>query len=174
MLRDLDLTSLAHELKPVAGEPLHYRPAKTPNVLARPFASFREGQRYFVYLDPKMDRRIPHSDMIFRGRWNNAGGFRFSNEVGAFAEGEFEGTGVRWLGKRFNDGGKAEVTVDGQVVSIVDQYGPGRDLPFDWSQRGLAPGHHKIRIRLLADKSPASLDRFLNVAGLEILPDDKP
>jgi DUF1680 family protein/acetyl esterase/lipase len=94
-LRVLDFTSMEHVLKPVAGDPLHFRPANAPNVLARPFASFREGQRYFVYLDPKMGRRIPHSVMTFRGRWNNAGGFRFSNEVGAFAEGEFEGTGVR-------------------------------------------------------------------------------
>jgi hypothetical protein len=31
------------------------------------------------------------------------------------------------------------------------------------------PGRHKIRIRLLADKPPSSSDRFLNVAGFEIL-----
>jgi hypothetical protein len=56
----------------------------------------------------------------------------------------------------------------------VNQYGPGRDLSFDWSYRGLASGPHKIRIRLLAEKPAPSTDRFLNVAGLEILTDTAP
>jgi hypothetical protein len=51
----------------------------------------------------------------------------------------------------------------------VNQYGPGRGLPFDWSYRGLVAGPHKIRIRLLAEKPAPSTDRFLNVAGLENL-----
>ncbi len=79
------------------------------------------------------------------------------------------GRGVRWLGRRFDDAGTAEVSIDDRVVATVDQYGPGRDLPFDWSHRGLASGRHKIRIRILAEKSKASTDRFINVAGLEML-----
>jgi hypothetical protein len=62
---------------------------------------------------------------------------------------------------------KYGVSIDGRVVGIVNQYGPGRDLPFDWSYRGLAPGPHKIRILLLAEKPASSSNRFLNVAGLE-------
>ena len=118
-----------------------------------------------------MGRRIPHTDLTFTGRWNNAGIFRFSNEVDATAEGQFEGTGVRWLGWRFNDAGTGEVSIDGRVIGIVNQYGPGRDLPFDWTHRGLPPGRHTIRIRLRAEKVDASSDRFLNVAGLEVLTD---
>ena len=174
MLRDVDLMALEQVLTPVAGEPLHYRLARNPSVLARPFASFGADRRYFVYLDPEMGRRIPHSDLTFTGRWSNAGVFHFSNEIGAIVEGQFEGTGVRWLGRRFGDAGNAEVSIDGRVVGIVDQYGPGRDLPFDWSHRGLAPGHHKIRIRILAEKPGPSSDRFLNVAGLEVLTDTAP
>jgi DUF1680 family protein len=174
VLRDLDLTALEKLLAPVPGEPLQFHLAKNPRVIARPFASFGAEERYFVYLDPAMGRRIPHSAMKFKGRWNNAGVFRFSNEVGAVAEGQFEGTAVRWLGKRFNDAGTAEVSIDGKVVDVVNQYGPGRDLPFDWSHRGLAQGHHTIRIRLLAEKPEASSDRFLNVAGLEVPADNGP
>ena len=59
VLQGLDLTALEQVLKPVAGEPLHYRPAGKPSVVARPFASYGPGQRYFVYLDPEMGRRIP-------------------------------------------------------------------------------------------------------------------
>ena len=67
------------------------------------------------------------------------------------------------------DGGKAEVRIDGKVVAIVDQYGPGRNLPFEWSQKNLALGPHSIRLRLLDEKLPQSKDRFINVAGFECL-----
>ena len=81
---------------------------------------------------------------------------------------------MRWLGYRFNDAGTAEVSIDGHIVGIVNQYGPGRDLPFEWSQRGLSLGHHTIRIRILAEKAARSADRFLNVAGLELLDSSAP
>ena len=138
LLRGTDLRDLEKALTPVPGEPLHYRLAGNASVVARPFASFGPEQRYFVFLDRSMGRRIPHQEMKFTGRWNNAGVFRFSNEVGAIAEGQFEGTGVRWLGRRFDDAGTAEVSIDDRVVATVDQYGPGRDLSFDWPHRGLA------------------------------------
>ncbi len=171
VLQDLDLTALGQVLTPVAGEPLHYRLAAKPTVVARPFASYGPDQRYFVYLDPEMGRRIPHTDLKFSGPWNDAGVFRFSNQVGATVLGQFEGTGVRWLGNRFNDAGTAEVSIDGRVVGIVDQYGPGRNLPFDWTYRGLPKGPHTIRIRIRAEKAKASSNHFLNVAGLEVLGD---
>ncbi len=169
VLRRVDHTHLENVLVPVLREPQHYRLAGNPSVVARPFASYGPAQRYFVYVDPSMGSRIPHGDLTFTGRWNNAGVFRFSNEVGAVAEGQFEGTGVRWLGRRFDDAGTAEVSIDGRVAGIVNQYGPERDLPFDWSHRGLAPGRHKIRIRILAEKPERSSDRFINVAGIEAL-----
>ncbi|QEH33835.1 hypothetical protein OJF2_23650 [Aquisphaera giovannonii] len=165
----VDFDALENALVPMDGRPLRYRAAWDSSLVARPFASFGAGERYFVYLDPSMGSRIPHLDMQFRGRWNDAGAFRFSNEVGATAEGQFEGTGVRWLGKRFDDAGTAEVSIDGKFVAVVDQFGPGRDLPFDWSHRGLSPGRHAIRITVLERKADASLNRFVNVAGIEVL-----
>ena len=84
----------------------------------------------------------------------------------------FEGAGIRWLGYRFDDAGWAEVQIDSNVVATVDQYGPGRDLPFDWSWRNLAPGPHTLRLRLLPEKTDASKDHYLNVAGFELLTSD--
>ena len=123
---------------------------------------------------PAFVRRIPHSDLTFTGRWDDNDMFRFSNEVGATAEGQFEGTGVRWVGWRFDNGGTSEVAIDDKVVGIVNQHGPGRVLPFDWSHRGLTPGRHTIRIRVLAEKPEASSDRYANVAGLDVLIDPAP
>jgi len=167
-LQRLDVAALDRVLVPEA-QPLCFGLVTNHAVHARPCYSFRAGERYFIYLDPKMGTRIPYSEVKFTGQWHDAGVFRFSNEVAATAECEFEGTGVRWLGRRFDDAGCAEITIDGKLVGVVDQFGPGRDLPFDWTQHGLSPGRHTIRLRLLPDKPEQSKDRYLNVIGFEAL-----
>jgi hypothetical protein len=169
MLRRLDVTALERILSPAPEQPLRFTLASNSAVQVRPFYSLPAGERYFIYLDPRMGTRISHQNVKFTGQWNDAGAHRFSNEVGATAECRFEGSGIRWLGWRYNDAGRAEISIDGQVIGIVDQYGPGRDLPFDWSRRGLAPGPHTIRLRLLPDKPESSSDRYLNVRGFEVL-----
>jgi hypothetical protein len=120
-------------------------------------------------LDPAAAWQIPPRSIAFQGRWNDAGAFRFTNAVGATAESTFEGTGIRWLGFRFDDAGRADVAIDGKVVAQVSQYGPGRELPFDWSHRHLKPGRHTIKLTLLPTKDAASRDRYINVVGFEIL-----
>jgi DUF1680 family protein len=168
--RKIDLTHLEQTFAPSESEPLTYRLLADPNVLLRPFAAYREGEPYFLYLDPASENRVSYRAATFSPGWAEGGQFRFGNRVGATAEYGFEGVGIRWLGYRFDDAGRAEVRIDGKAVAIVDQYGPGRDLPFQWEHRGLAPGKHTIKLTLLPDKNPASHDRFLNVAGFETLP----
>jgi uncharacterized protein len=168
-VRKVDTAHLDRVLSPVAWAPWRFGLASDPAVTAGPFAKLKAGERYFMYIDPAMGAQIPHMDVAFTGQWHDAGVFRFSSEVGATAGCEFEGTGVRWLGRRFDDAGTAEIAIDGAVVARVDQYGPGRDLPFDWARRGLPAGRHTIRLRLLPEKPAASRDRFLNVAGFEVL-----
>jgi DUF1680 family protein len=170
-LSQLDLSAPERSLKPVSGRPLTFSASSNSAIRAKPLFEFHAGERYFVYLDPAMGKRIPYMEVKFTGNWQESGAFRFSNEPGAAAECEFDGTGIRWLGRRFNDAGVAEITIDGAVVGVVDQYGPGRDLPFDWSHAGLPRGHHSIRLRLLQDKPEKSIDRFLNIAGFEVLED---
>ena len=168
-LGSLDVSKLRQELIEQPGHLLAFKLNSDPNIQARPFASFGEGERYFMYLDPSMGRRISYQDVKFTGKWHDAGAFRYCNEVGATAECEFDGTGVRWLGRRFDDAGEAEISIDGKPIANVDQYAPGRDLPFDWSHQGLASGRHTIRLRLLPDKPEKSSNRFLNVIGFEAL-----
>jgi hypothetical protein len=165
----LDLGHLEPSLVPVAGEALTWRLKGDPEVLLRPFYVYKENEPYYLYLDPAAARRIPVRNITFSGKWQEAGLFRYTNEVGASAECTFEGTAIRWLGYRFDDAGQAEVSIDGKVVGRASQYGPGRNLPFDWSRRNLKPGRHTIRISLLEDKVPRSRDRYINVAGFEVL-----
>jgi hypothetical protein len=167
--RLIDFDHLGQQLTPSPGEPLTYHLVSDPSILVRPFYAFKEGEPYFVYLDPSAPTRISYRQLTFTGNWNDGGIFRYTNTVGATAECAFEGTGLRWLGQKFDDAGRGEVRIDGQVVAIVDQYGPGRGLPFTWEHLGLAPGKHTVRITLLADKTPESKDRFINVAGFELV-----
>jgi hypothetical protein len=168
-VRKLDLDHLDRSLTPVRGEPLTWRLAADPTVVLRPFYAYKEGQPYYLYLDPTAGRRRLHGSLVYHAAWNDAGGFHFTNVVGATVECAFEGPGIRWLGSRFDDAGQAEVTIDDKSVAIVDQYGPGRDLPFDWSHTGLKPGKHTIRLKVLEKKDPKSKDRYINISGFDVL-----
>jgi hypothetical protein len=161
----IDVENPGRSLLAIEGRPLHFRLAAAPSLLARPFYEFEEGERYFLYFDPAWSHRISPRDFRFEGKWMGS----VTREIGASAECTFEGTGIRWLGQRFDDAGRAEVAIDGRVIAVVDQFGPGRNLPFSWEQRCLAPGEHTLRITLLAEKDPRSRDHFLNITGLEIL-----
>ena len=165
----IDVDHLDQALVPSPGEPLTYHVASASSPLVRPFYAFKEGEVYFVYLDPTAPTRISYRQVAFTDNWNDGGIFRYTNVVGATAECTFEGTGVRWLGQKFDDAGRGEVTIDGKVVAVVDQYGAGRGLPFTWEHQGLAPGKHTIRITLLEEKTPESKDRYINVAGFGII-----
>jgi len=163
----IDLEHPDRSLVPVRGESLNWRLTIDHAVLVRPFYAYKEGEPYYLYFDPAAVNRILHGALSYQGRWNDGPAFHFTNSVGATVECKFDGTGIRWLGFRYDDAGKAEISIDGKVVATVDQFGPGRDLPFEWSHKNLARGAHVIRLRLLADKRPESKDRFINVAGFE-------
>ena len=92
-----------------------------------------------------------------------------SDVVGAAATLTFDGAGIRWLGCKYDDAGKAEMKIDGKLIAIVDQYGPGRDLPFNWEQHGLVPGKHTITLTVTGNKSAESKGHSINLAGFEVI-----
>jgi DUF1680 family protein len=171
--RLLRAINVATALRPVAGKPLWFDIDGHREVIARPFYTFREGEPYTLYIDPAAPSRLGYRTLKFSDGWNDSGAFRFINRIGATVEATFEippkGGGIRWLGFKYDDAGRAEVRIDGEVVAIVDQFGPGRDLPFDWRKTDLAPGKHNIKLTLLPDKTEASKDHYINVAGFEVL-----
>ena len=167
-LARLDLRQPGQEFLPVPGQPLTWRLREDPNVRARPFYAYGEGEPYYLYFDPTDDERPGLPRVKFKLHWSQADRFHFSDVVGATAQYTFRGTAISWLGFKFDDAGRAEVTIDDKVVAVVDQYGPGRGLPFDWSVKNLTPGKHTIRLKILADKSAPSKGRFINVAGFDV------
>jgi hypothetical protein len=113
---------------------------------------------------------VPPASIGYEGNWQvHEGTLHATAEAGAFVEWVFQGTGVRWLGYRFDDAGIAEVRIDGEVVAEVDQYGPGRKLPFAWESGPLPAGTHRIRVTALGRKNPQSTGTHINVIGFEAL-----
>ena len=174
----IDFEHLEEALVVSAGEPLTYHLAADPNVLFRPFYALKQGERYFVYFDPKLNNRTLPGGNVVLGKgpdiscsagWNNDGLYFVSSTVGATATYAFEGSDIRWLGCRFDDAGRAKVQIDDQPVEIVDQYGSGRDLPFAWERSKLSPGKHSIRITVTGEKSAASKGFNVNLAGFEFI-----
>ncbi len=159
----LDQKSLPSLFEPLPSSPATFRLKTDPAVILRPFYTFEPGEEYFMYFDPRMADIDPTA---FSGAWETEYRFRFSDDPGAAAEASFVGTGIVWTGFAFDDAGKAEVSIDGRVVGVADQYGPAREAPFEWRHQGLPPGRHVIRIQVLPDKNPLSKGRFINIHAL--------
>src|SRR5262249_22958790 len=110
-LQQIEMTGLEKLLRPEAAKQLSFKVKANSDIQVRTFYALHEGEPYFIYLDSKIGMRISHRDVRFEGKWNDGGAFRFSNQIDATAECEFEGTGIRWLGRRFDDGGRAEISI---------------------------------------------------------------
>ncbi len=119
-------------------------------------------------LDPN---RHSHREARFTGDgWRESPAFRYGDHPGDSTAFAFRGTGVRWIGYRFDDAGIAEVRIDDRPVVRVDQYAPRRDEPFEWRSDDLPAGEHRITITVAEAKPTASRGRFINVAGFEVRP----
>jgi hypothetical protein len=168
----INFANLESSLVPSPGEPLSFHLASDPNVLFRPYYQFKEGERYFIYFDPKHSwTRLPLRELKFSPGWslNLTEDMQITTNVGAFVERTFTGSSIRWVGRKFDDAGKCEVSIDGKVVGTVDQYDPVRDTSFRYEIGDLPPGQHTIRLTLLAEKNAASKDRFANITAFDIV-----
>jgi hypothetical protein len=125
-----------------------------------------------MYFDPnhRWTRHRP-AEMRFSPDWepNITEDLRTTTNVGAFVEYQFRGNSIRWIGRKFDDAGRAEVRLDGKVLAVVDQFDPVRDTPFRHELSDLPEGPHTIRITLLDEKNAASKDRRINLAGLDVI-----
>jgi hypothetical protein len=165
ILREKDIE---HTLVAVDGELLNYHARHDAKLLVRPFYMFKQGEPYCLYLDPN---RFSHHAAQFSGTaWRESEAFRYNDQPGSAVAFQFNGTGIRWIGYRFDDAGTVEIHLDGNTVGRVDQYAPERNLPFEWRKEGLPAGSHLLTIRILDEKPERSRGRFMNVAGFEVIP----
>jgi hypothetical protein len=85
------------------------------------------------------------------------GDCHYSNVAGTYAEFRFTGTGVRWIGKKSSDHGKADIYIDGIFDSTVDTYsGADAIQAICYQKTGLASKDHVLRIVVRNDKHASS------------------
>ena len=76
----------------------------------------------------------------------------------------FEGTGVAIVGTMSQQGGRADVWLDGKKVEPIDAWIPERTNDNDyWHVTGLTPGKHTVRIVVQADANSRSIGRTVAI-----------
>lgn len=99
--------------------------------------------------------------------WEVANGARRSNQGGAEAEVEFDGTGVVLVGRLDQAGGRATVWLDGQrQARPLDAYiVPNTNDNALWHRFGLKSGHHTLRLQTTGQSDPRSRGTRVTIKG---------
>jgi phosphatidate phosphatase PAH1 len=84
----------------------------------------------------------------------------YANKKGDEIEFSFEGTGVSLMGNWVNDGGKADIYLDGKLHKHIDTYYDysnqvHRNISI-WHVFQLKPGKHVVKLVVTGDKNPAA------------------
>jgi hypothetical protein len=98
------------------------------------------------------------------------GTFAEARVAGAMATLSFTGTGVRWLGYRANNNGKARVSMDGTFMGEVDSYAPSPELAVVFAATGLRSGAHSMTIEVTGTRNPASVDNWVIIDAFDVTP----
>jgi hypothetical protein len=99
-------------------------------------------------------------DWRVRGEENQSSRVKEAGAVGDEATLTFEGTGVALVGTMTQQGGRADVWLDGKRAGTLDQWIPERTNDDDvWHVTGLAAGRHVVRIVVRADADSRSSGR---------------
>jgi uncharacterized protein len=166
----IDMNGIAEIFEPVPGERLNWRMKSNPNVLIRPFYSYKEGEHYFVYLDPKAQvaTSLSFNDKTAQsGDWQKFGDWMTSWNVGDWVEFTIHGDSLRVRGYRFDDAGKMAVIVDGKQIGEIDEYGANRGEAASWEFKGLGPDEHKLRIEHIEGKAPQPVGTAVDISGID-------
>ena len=115
--------------------------------------------------------------MELTGHWSLEQGQRFSSshsvrsdKAGSELSFKFYGSGIRWLVSHNARGGRAQVYLDGQLVSEVDQFAE-QEIPASVSFEHTFPsrGIHSIDIRVLPAESGVMADT-IDIDALDVIP----
>lgn len=98
----------------------------------------------------------------------SGGATAYSQTTGDGVNFAFYGSGVSLIFARATNRGYAKITIDGNDMGTIDQYGSS----IQWQQRvdfrGLAAGYHVINVTVAGAKQAASSGYFVDVDGFQI------
>ncbi len=155
-------STLARALKVIGGAggsatgPVIAVPIQTPE--APPLEQWDPGRptQRILYDDPRWSWTGGWEDGAFEHPW---GSHRFKRAGGAGDEAtlSFDGTGIAIVGRCLQDGGRADVYLDGAKADDLNAWIPERTNDDDyWHVTGLPPGRHTVRLVVRGDSDPRS------------------
>ena len=114
------------------------------------------------------DRRIDAgaNAWTYRGKWELDNGSRVTHSADNEATLSFNGVAVAILGTLAQDGGKADVYLDGASVGTADAYIVERTHDnVLWSIYGLKPGNHTVRLVTTGAADSRSKGKRVSIQG---------
>jgi len=105
------------------------------------------------------DKRVGTRDAVWswKGSWTDDQGTMVSKANGDEASIRFNGVAVAIVGRLSQEGGLADVFLDGKKVAVADAYIiPNTNDNALWHTYGLKPGEHTLRIVTLGTADPRS------------------
>jgi hypothetical protein len=138
-------------------------PAQEPK--APPLEQWRSGvpRKRAEYTDPAWAWKGPFEDGVLKSSWGETR-FKEATAPGAEATFAFEGTGIAIVGRCTQDGGRADVFLDGGKAGEIDAWIPKGTNDNDyWHVTDLANGPHQVRIVLRTDADARSAGKKVQI-----------
>jgi hypothetical protein len=119
------------------------------------------------------------SGVAYGGTWTSwtdsscyGGSNKFDNTVSDYVQFTFTGTGVKWIGNKQSNLGKADVYIDGTLdTSGIDCYNGSTLCQQElYSKTGLSNGQHTIKVVVNGQKNAGSSGVYLVVDAFKYVP----
>ena len=143
----------------------------------RPFYDMQSGEFYQLYHTRQGEQSFYTDAFDYTGEWIIEDRCRRAAKEGAACTIQFEGGAICIEGLRGEDGGQAEVLLDGEAVGAIDQFAytraampryDQRIVPFRWSKNDLPPGVHKLTIQVSGIGRAESSGSHIRISGAKI------
>jgi hypothetical protein len=114
--------------------------------------------------DPAWTFKGKFDDRLSKFPWGGEVKFKETRAAGTEATLTFEGTGVAIVGRCTQEGGRADVFLDGEKAGEIDAWIPKNTTDDDyWHVSGLPAGKHSVRILVRADADARSKEHKLQI-----------
>ena len=134
--------------------------------------------------DLVFDKRI---SVFEKDQWRSRGGWKiretkdrsgqmvkqsmYAGKAGDELEITFSGTGIALTGNWVKDGGKADLSIDGNLHRTIDTYyfyAGQQHVETIWHVTGLDPGEHKVKVVVKGEKRPESEGTNVYITGATV------
>lgn len=107
---------------------------------------------------------VQDSAWTWKGNWKDANNNKVSTSAGSEATLHFEGAAIALMGPLSQEGGRADVFLDGRKMSFLDTYiVPNTNDNALWHTYGLKQGKHTLRVVIRGDTDKRSKGKIVAI-----------